>query len=301
MSDWKNRQPLPWADKIKTLDARFYMNFAPTQDDLLSDDEFNEVVDTLQNWMSQMHERLEAGLPLNEDKLLPELQATFHPDGRMGRPELLHPMIHEIFYDPSMNFRYNAMLKFYKHQMMKHFQEAILTQELRPWVFLFEPIQRPYKLVFLEIYSSQMSTEVYWEMFGDTWCEIENHYQHQEVIKYLIYETEHDFNERQLMFNEDELQVWNNLPDEPLTVYRGYVHRGARRGWSWTFSPAKALFFAKRLARENQISKVVKGQVARRDIIAFFDRRNEREVVIDPRMVSRIKPFEVADYEEGEV
>jgi hypothetical protein len=70
---------------------------------------------------------------------------------------------------------------------------------------------------------------------------------------------------------------WKGLPDT-LRVYRAAPPDEPRgSGWSWTLDPAIADKFAAAWDRE-----VITREVNMRDVLAYFDRRGEREILIFP-------------------
>jgi hypothetical protein len=72
----------------------------------------------------------------------------------------------------------------------------------------------------------------------------------------------------------------DRLP-EPVQIYRGadlkYV-----RGMSWTTDPDTAAWFAHRFGHRGEVFTTT---LAKRKILAYFDDRSEREVLIDPRRI----------------
>jgi hypothetical protein len=86
------------------------------------------------------------------------------------------------------------------------------------------------------------------------------------------------------MMDEDERKTFGELPDE-LTIYRGYAGK-RKNGLSWTLSLEKAEWFADRFEMmTGETSYVVKGTCKKADVIAYFDRRQEDEILIDPAKV----------------
>lgn len=88
-------------------------------------------------------------------------------------------------------------------------------------------------------------------------------------------------NPREIM-TPDDLNTFENL-SYPLTVYRGCdtaeVEAG-RFGLSWTTDRAVAEFFAWRFDVADTSRVVVSTTVERGDVLAYFDTRHEREVII---------------------
>ena len=80
-----------------------------------------------------------------------------------------------------------------------------------------------------------------------------------------------------------------SLPNR-LTIFRGSQSMQVQ-GWSWTLDEKKALWFAKRLERLGfGIPRVTTGRAKKSDVIAYFSRRKEKEIVIDP---SRVKIVQI--------
>ena len=87
--------------------------------------------------------------------------------------------------------------------------------------------------------------------------------------------------QRERMMNEAEIAEFASMPDL-ITVYRGFGKASCRQGWSWTTNRAKAVWFAD---LDGVKPKVVSGVVSKSDVIAYFTRRDESEIVVDPKRV----------------
>jgi hypothetical protein len=269
-----------WYDELMSEEARAWSVFLPSEESRLTHEEMDERAKITLNLY-----------PDDMEELVPELNVCFDPNGGFsGNGGIYHPLLHDVAYLDDFNPIYNARFECRKNLMLEALDAALLSDQADEWLGVLYLIDNPYKLNLLEVFAPKIPSSAYWEVLADVWTEVENHWQSLDTIKRLWHMTGHEKNGHyETMFNSDELQVWKNLPNESMTVYRGYTHPEARRGWSWTFSPAKARWFAERVARQDNTPKVVRAEVARKDILAFFDRRNEREVVIDPRNVSRLK------------
>ena len=83
---------------------------------------------------------------------------------------------------------------------------------------------------------------------------------------------------KEWLMDEDEYKFYKELPEE-ITVYRG-TGKGARHllGLSWTLDYEKAKWFA---TRWNKKGVIYKGKIRKENVLAYFSRRNESEVVID--------------------
>lgn len=96
------------------------------------------------------------------------------------------------------------------------------------------------------------------------------------------------------LMDTEEFKVYRSLPQE-ITVYRG-TGRGARHllGLSWTLDYEKAKWFA---TRWNKKGVIYKGKIRKENVLAYFSRRNESEVVID---VGKLIDVEEIPYESEE-
>ena len=87
-------------------------------------------------------------------------------------------------------------------------------------------------------------------------------------------------------------------PTQPLTVYRGTT-AGGRRGMSWTTDLEQARWFADRIVRMTGTKAEVVTVVAPPEaVLAIMDEvepkgRMENEVVIDPRLLPRVRRLEI--------
>ena len=84
-------------------------------------------------------------------------------------------------------------------------------------------------------------------------------------------------------------------PTDRLLVYRG-ADRRAARGVCWTTNPELAAWFAERGAYfGNPQTTVFTAMVAPRGVLGVFLGRGESEVVVDPRLLSRVRELTEAE------
>lgn len=144
----------------------------------------------------------------------------------------------------------------------------------------------PYQVEALNGIVKDLGDEDYWGTLGEILTGIDNAHQHQRTLRKLL-KSERPGREH-IMYDE-ERAAFAELPDV-LTIYRGYGVAKCKMGWSWTTDPEKARWFAQRFAALDGVKpKVVQGACQKDDVIAHFTRRNESEVVIDPKDVQDIK------------
>ncbi len=80
----------------------------------------------------------------------------------------------------------------------------------------------------------------------------------------------------------------DDLSDEDtVTIYRG-VKVNNYRGLSWTVDKSVAEWFARRFRHDGDKCYVFTGIINKKDILALFNSRNEKEVVCDYRKIKNI-------------
>jgi len=99
------------------------------------------------------------------------------------------------------------------------------------------------------------------------------------------------------LMDDAEFDFFKVLPDR-ITVYRGSGNNvtaaRAARGMSWTLDRGKAEWFAQR----DGDGFCIKAEVPKRNVFAYFDGRNEQEVVI--RYASVRKFEQIAEHVEAD-
>ena len=97
----------------------------------------------------------------------------------------------------------------------------------------------------------------------------------------------------EFLMNEDEYDEFQAL-DNTVTVYRGVTSHNAKnvKALSWTLSYDTADWFAHRFGEDGT---VYEAQIDRRHIYAYFNRRNEHEVIVDPKYLMDITEAETMD------
>ena len=93
----------------------------------------------------------------------------------------------------------------------------------------------------------------------------------------------------------------DDLSDQNIiTIYRG-VKVNNYRGLSWTVDKSVAEWFARRFGHDGDKCYVFTGTINKKDIIALFSSRNEKEVVCDYRKIKNIlcKEIVIADNPES--
>jgi len=121
----------------------------------------------------------------------------------------------------------------------------------------------------------EVSDAEYWHLLAVVWTDTEGPTQHRRLWLDLF---RCDRPGRHNLMTESERTFLEALPD-PVTIYRGAPEKG-KRGISWTVDPERAAWFAVRFNIEE--GHVYSASVPKSRIFAYFEERDEREVVIDP-------------------
>lgn len=94
--------------------------------------------------------------------------------------------------------------------------------------------------------------------------------------------------------------------DGNLTIYRGNAGEDPRHGHAWTLSKETAQFFSRMpwttraqivfgiVTAEDDAPTVWQASVAAADVLAYFDDRGEKEVVVDPETLTDVEMIQEA-------
>jgi hypothetical protein len=187
---------------------------------------------------------------------------------------LQHPLVYAVPYIPTNAF-YNEQYRHKREAVAQYAKEEKWGQ----LIFMYE---RPYRMQqFLEIAGLIENHEEYWELLGDILTDTENMHQWQDDLYCAVEPENSDRREaRYNIMSKSELWALSQLQDQ-VVVYRGCTEDN-ECGWCWSVRREIARGFATRFDQDGYI---IKATVRKRDIIAYFDRRNEFEVFIDPDYV----------------
>lgn len=196
---------------------------------------------------------------------------------------LRHPLVYGVPYTPAMNWNYNDTY-------VRKTEELLEFRKKKDWhtvIFLHE---RPYRFEALEdlVVNDLVTVKEFWPLFNEVWCDSENLYQNLELLDgWLAFPVGSE-----LFTTEEDRPALDALPDE-ITVFRGWVQdRGEEMGYSWTTDQAKAEWFAVRLMQDGEHGVVTVGRVHKDKIVGVIMRRDESEVVADPRHVKKLRSYE---------
>lgn len=205
------------------------------------------------------------------------------------------PIIKHPFYtghcNPSQAFHVNYSIEWKE-------QEAKRQAEKGDWhkvIFLYAT---PHLLDGFKKYHSRFDDKSYWQILATIWTLQEQLWPNRKLFLKL-FEAPRDG--RQWLMTVAERRKLENMPNQ-FPVYRGFI--GTRgKGLSWTTDKKKAEWFAKRFAKVEGIGqpKLMEGIAKKKDVLAYFNGRKEKEIVIDPDKVTKVKTSAIAFDPEEEI
>lgn len=188
--------------------------------------------------------------------------------------QLKHPLVFAVIgFDPERAAHYNLQLK-YKQEYIRD------KEEKGNWAGTIWIHERPYRLErFIEI-EKHFNDKEYWEMLGSIIIDSENLWQNLDILKLLLANPS-GRSCREYLMEEGEREALAGMADE-IEIWRGCQWKN-RMGLSWTTDKEKAIWFAKRLGCKKPY--LHSGTVRKSDVIAYFLRRGENEILALPNKI----------------
>ena len=149
---------------------------------------------------------------------------------------------------------------------------------------IFNLINQPYKIYYFYMNSNNLNKKDYNDILKNIWINTEfpNADKNISVNNLLKLFKKSD---TKFLMSEEERTFFNSLPDK-VKIYRGTHDANNYRALSWTNDYETALWFAKRFHSDGYILQAI---VDKKDIIAFFNDRNEHELIIDFTKIKDLK------------
>ena len=143
-----------------------------------------------------------------------------------------------------------------------------------------------YRLMFFDRIANCLSSEDFSTLLSEIWLSSEYANLDENVSKETLLEHFKQADPSKLM-TSSELEEFNNL-DDTIIVYRGVGSKNKDniKALSWTTSFGKAKWFAERWGKGGRIYSA---RINKNDIYAYFDRRNEFEVIVNFDKLQDIK------------
>jgi len=155
------------------------------------------------------------------------------------------------------------------HDRIMRDQKGELVRTVENMEKLFFSIERSHYVTYLAQYFRFIVHNCF-KVFGEIWIDSEgihnNLYVWKRCFKYIK-------DNKIIIMDDEDKKIYDNLPDE-VTIYRGSVYED---GISWTLSKEKAEWFRDRFDEKD--SKVFEKTIQKKDIIAYFNGRDEQEII----------------------
>ena len=187
-----------------------------------------------------------------------------------------HPLVYSVPHTNSLNAYVNMQLV----QKKASIKESLKNGQYESYVFLHE---KPYRVEALKTLKDKIDQKTWAHLCRSVWIESENLWASSDFWFYELQElkkSEHFMNEK----NKSDLNK-KFEGKERVKVYRGCTDIN-KRGYSWTFDQSKAEWFSTRFSNEPVVLVLM---VARENVVAYFNQRNEKEVILDPAFVKRAR------------
>ena len=169
-------------------------------------------------------------------------------------------------------------------------QKTNYINEAKSFEDILPMVNRPYQLLFFKINKDYISKETYNNCLKEIWylTEFPNADKNVSVDESLDMFKNAD---KKSIMTKSELLKLKTLPDE-ITIYRGTHKRNNSKALSWTDDYQSALWFAKRFDNNGY---VLQANIKKDDIIAYFDERNEKELIVDFNKIYNLKTEKIID------
>lgn len=146
-------------------------------------------------------------------------------------------------------------------------------------------MNKPYALAFLSLSEQHLSQKDFSEILADAWIRSENPNMDKNFAKNKLVAMFKKADKTILMDGEEKEQ-FDSL-DDRVTIYRGVTSYNAKniKALSWTTDYQTAEWFAHRFGEEGTVYEAL---ISKEHILAFFNSRNESEVIVDPKHLMNI-------------
>ena len=144
----------------------------------------------------------------------------------------------------------------------------------------------------LKYASHHLSKKDFSQILADAWIRSENPNDDPNLPQSKLLSMFQSAEPKHLM-SQDELNTLDEL-DATVTIYRGVTSFNGKnvKALSWTLDRSVAEWFASRFDEDGT---VYQAQIDKSHIYAYFDGRNESEVIVDPKYLMDITDTESMD------
>ena len=142
-------------------------------------------------------------------------------------------------------------------------------------------IRAPYRLAFIKQCEQYLSEKDFAGLLADAWVSSENPNQDANCSISCLIKMFKRCNKKYLM-QEKDYEVYKSLPDT-FNIYRGVAVGRNPKGLSWTQNLETAKWFANRFNRGTKKGYVQMGIAKKEHVLAYFNTRNEDEIVYNSK------------------
>ena len=202
--------------------------------------------------------------------------------------EILSFIVIHPFFENAISFDAEGnMIDIHKPEDMEKFRDMFKyrIEKSNDLFQLLTIIRKPYRFTFLKFAKPYLSKQDFDKALAETWISSENPNQDANVPISQFIRWFNAANKNTIMTKEDHA-YYDSLPDT-VDIYRGVaVGRADKDGLSWTHNPDTAKWFAHRFDTDSQQGYVLHAQISKSDIFAYFNTRNEDELVCNSKKIS---------------
>lgn len=167
---------------------------------------------------------------------------------------------------------------------IKKYKDRIMTCDLYGLYLL---IRKSYRFTFFKYTKEYLSLEDYSKLLSDIWTGSENP---NNDVNVSLKESSNMFKlaDKKKLMTDEEYLYYESLSNE-FKIYRGVAVGRNHNGLSWTIDKEKAEWFSNRFNRNQQVGYLREAICKKEDVLAYFNRRGENEIVVDYNFIKKIK------------
>lgn len=170
-------------------------------------------------------------------------------------------------------------------QLWQKKMEQVIRKITDP-MLLLSRISKGYRLAFIKYVNDYLSIEDLSRLLRFAWRSVEfpnqdPNFSHSQLCQ-LFKECS-----QKLLMHKEELATYNKLP-KTIHIYRG-VTSGKEKdimSLSWTTDHGMAVWFSKRFGNKGFVCEA---DIAKEDILTYWDIQGESEVIVDPRKLQNVR------------
>lgn len=151
---------------------------------------------------------------------------------------------------------------------------------------------KPYGMTFLKFVAPYLSDGDFSQILSDAWIRSENPNSDSNLSTEDLVSM-FELADKIHLMSESEKRIFDELP-AVLTIYRGVTPYNSDnvKALSWTLDKDVAEWFSKRFDEEGI---VYKANIHKNHVLAYFNGRNESEIIVDPKFLFHITESEDQD------